>query len=61
MGEVMKPLAGSPVFVDLMGKVSSIPVLGVVLGAVMTIGSCRVVQLRVQFCRILHHRQDRTE
>ena len=22
MGEVMKPLAGSPVFVDLMGKVS---------------------------------------
>ena len=37
MGEVMKPLAGSPVFVDLMGKVSSIPVLGVVLGAVMTL------------------------
>jgi phosphate:Na+ symporter len=35
MGEVMKPLAGSPVFVDLMGKVSSIPVLGV--GAVMTL------------------------
>ena len=33
----MKPLAGSPVFVDLMGKVSSIPVLGVVLGAVMTL------------------------
>ena len=37
MGDVMKPLAGSPVFVDLMGKVSSIPVLGVVLGAVMTL------------------------
>lgn len=37
MGEVMKPLAGSPVFVDLMGKVSSVPVLGVVLGAVMTL------------------------
>ena len=26
MGSVMKPLAGSPIFVDLMGKVSSIPV-----------------------------------
>lgn len=37
MGEVMKPLAGSPVFVDLMGKVSSVPVLGVVLGAVITL------------------------
>lgn len=37
MGEVMKPLASSPIFVDLMGKVSSIPVLGVVLGAVMTL------------------------
>ena len=31
MGEIMKPLAGSPVFVDLMGKVSSIPVLGLSL------------------------------
>lgn len=37
MGEVMKPLASSAVFVDLMGKVSEIPVLGVVLGAVMTL------------------------
>lgn len=37
MGEVMKPLAGSAIFVDLMAKVSSIPVLGVVLGAVMTL------------------------
>lgn len=37
MGGVMKPLAGSPIFVDLMGKVSSIPVLGVLLGAVMTL------------------------
>lgn len=37
MGSVMKPLAGSPIFVDLMGKVSSVPVLGVVLGAVMTL------------------------
>lgn len=37
MGTVMKPLAGSPVFTDLMGKVSEIPVLGIVLGAVMTV------------------------
>lgn len=37
MGSVMKPLASSPVFIDLMGKVSDIPVLGVVLGAVMTL------------------------
>ena len=36
-GSVMKPLASSPVFIDLMGKVSDIPVLGVVLGAVMTL------------------------
>ena len=38
MGGVMKPLASSAIFVDLMGKVSEIPVLGVVLGAVMTVG-----------------------
>lgn len=37
MGGVMKPLASSAVFVNLMGKVSEIPVLGVVLGAVMTL------------------------
>lgn len=37
MGGVMKPLASSEIFVDLMGKVSEIPVLGVVLGAVMTL------------------------
>ena len=37
MGSVMKPLATSPVFTDLMGKVSSIPVLGVLLGAAMTL------------------------
>ncbi len=37
MGKVMKPLAGSPVFISLMGKVADIPVLGVVLGAVMTL------------------------
>ena len=37
MGSVMKPLAGSPIFTDLMGRVSEIPVLGVLLGAVMTL------------------------
>lgn len=37
MGDVMKPLASSAVFIDLMGKVSSIPILGVLLGAVMTL------------------------
>lgn len=37
MGHVMKPLAGSSVFVDLMAEVSSTPVRGVLLGGVMTL------------------------
>lgn len=37
MGSVMKPLANSPIFVELMAKASDIPVLGVLLGAVMTL------------------------
>lgn len=37
MGHVMKPLAGSSFFVDLMAEVSSTPVLGVLLGGVMTL------------------------
>lgn len=37
MGHVMKPIAGSSVFVDLMAEVSSTPVLGVLLGGVMTL------------------------
>ncbi|MDO4942937.1 MAG: Na/Pi cotransporter family protein [Lachnospiraceae bacterium] len=37
MGDVMKPLAASPVFTDLMAKVGHIPVLGVLLGACMTL------------------------
>lgn len=37
MGSVMKPLATSPIFIDLMGKVKDIPVLGVLLGCVMTL------------------------
>lgn len=37
MGDVMKPLAASPIFTDLMGKVGDIPILGVLLGAGMTL------------------------
>lgn len=37
MGSVMKPLANSPIFTVLMGKVAQIPVLGVLLGAGMTL------------------------
>lgn len=37
MGSVMKPLANSVVFIDLMGKVSDIPILGVGLGMIMTL------------------------
>lgn len=37
MGSVMKPLAGSPIFTDLIARVSDIPVLGVLLGTVMTL------------------------
>ena len=35
MGDVMKPLATSPVFINMMEKVSHIPVLGVGVGLVM--------------------------
>lgn len=37
MGSVMKPLADSAVFVELMAKVKDIPILGVLLGALMTV------------------------
>ena len=37
MGNTMKPLASSPVFLDLIGKVADIPVLGLLLGVVMTV------------------------
>lgn len=37
MGGVMKPMASSPVFTDLMGKFSETPILGVALGAAMTL------------------------
>lgn len=37
MGSVMKPLASSPFFVDLIGQVAHIPVLGVLVGTMMTL------------------------
>ncbi|MGN0153226.1 MAG: Na/Pi cotransporter family protein [Lachnospiraceae bacterium] len=37
MGNTMKPLASSPVFLDLIGKVADIPVLGLLLGVVITV------------------------
>lgn len=58
MGDVMKPLATSPVFINMMEKVSHIPVLGVGVGLVMTL----VVQsssATLRYCRASHHRQVR--
>ena len=37
MGSTMKPLASSPIFLDLIGKVADIPVLGLILGVVITV------------------------
>lgn len=37
MGDVMKPLASSPVFTGMIAKVSDIPVLGVTVGTLMTL------------------------
>ena len=37
MGDAMKPLATSQVFVDLIGRVADIPVLGVAVGTLMTL------------------------
>lgn len=37
MGSVMKPLASSPVFTDMIAKVGHIPILGVGVGALMTL------------------------
>jgi phosphate:Na+ symporter len=37
MGGVMKPLASSPVFTEWMGRVSHIPLLGILLGTIMTL------------------------
>lgn len=37
MGTVMKPLASSSIFTDMIAKVSNLPVLGVVVGTLMTL------------------------
>lgn len=37
MGGVMKPLAENPVFTDMIAQVAGVPVLGVVVGTVMTL------------------------
>ena len=37
MGDVMKPLAESPIFLTMIEKVSDIPVLGVAVGTLMTL------------------------
>lgn len=37
MGDVMKPLASSPFFTDMIGKVANIPILGVAVGTLMTL------------------------
>ncbi len=37
MGSVMKPLASSPVFTNMISKVADIPVLGVAVGTLMTL------------------------
>jgi phosphate:Na+ symporter len=37
MSSVMKPLASSPIFVNLMGKVQHFPILGILLGMCMTL------------------------
>lgn len=37
MSNVMKPLAGSPVFLNMIERVADIPVLGVLVGALMTL------------------------
>lgn len=37
MGNTMKPLASSQIFLDLIGKVADIPILGLLLGVVITV------------------------
>lgn len=37
MGDVMKPFASSPVFVDMIAKVTDVPILGVGVGMLMTL------------------------
>ncbi|MDD7739132.1 MAG: Na/Pi cotransporter family protein [Fusicatenibacter sp.] len=37
MGSVMKPLASSPIFTDMIAKVADLPILGVAVGTLMTL------------------------
>ena len=37
MGDVMHPLASSPIFTEMIAKVSNIPILGVAVGTLMTL------------------------
>ena len=37
MGDVMKPLASSPVFTDMIARVSGVPILGLLVGTLMTL------------------------
>ena len=37
MGDAMKPLAASPIFMDMISQVTSVPVLGVAVGTLMTV------------------------
>lgn len=53
MGSVMKPLASSPFFVDLIAKVADMPVLGVVVGTMMTLvvqSSSATIAVLQRFC-----------
>ena len=37
MGNVMKPLASSPIFLDMIAKVADVPIFGVLVGTLMTV------------------------
>ena len=59
MGTVMKPLAGSPFFLNMIERVAHIPVLGVLTGTFMTL----VVQsssATIAVLQNLRNRQERT-
>lgn len=61
MGSVMKPLANSPIFVELMAKVSDIPGAWCSAWCRDDAGCTDAVQLRLRCCRILRHSLDRME
>ena len=55
MGSVMKPLADSPVFTEMIARVSDVPILGVAVGTLMTL----VVQNRRDRCADIISEQNR--